>query len=282
MTEQRSVAIWRDGAAVAVPADEPVLTAADHGLVRGDGAFESVAVLDGRTPHLAAHLARLARSAALLEIPPPGDDVWHALVDAVLVRWRAETEGVLRLFLTRGPGDEAPPTALALLAPVPAETVRQRTAGISVVSLSLGIPADFRAQAPWLLGGAKTLSYAVNMAAYRHAHRLGADDVVLTSLEGELLEGPTSTVVWAAGGTLHTPPTETGILPGTTVARLFERAEADGWPTARSHGTVDDLHAADAVWLMSGVRGAAPVHTLDGVRRADAGLTARVRGLLAR
>ncbi len=282
VTEQRSVAIWRDGAAVVVPADEPVLTASDQGLVRGDGVFESVAVVDGATPHLAAHLARMTRSAALLEIPHPGDDVWRALAGAVLDGWPARDEGVLRLFLTRGPGDGAPPTALALLAPVPEETVRQRTSGISVVSLSLGVPADLRAQAPWLLGGAKTLSYAVNMAAYRHAHRLGADDVVLTSLEGQLLEGPTSTVVWAAGGTLHTPPTETGILPGTTVARLFERATEAGRPTARTRGTVDDLHAADAVWLLSGVRGAASVHTIDGVHRGDAGLTARVRELLGR
>jgi len=282
VTEQRSVAIWRNGAAVTVPADEPVLTASDQGLVRGDGVFESVAVLDGATPHLPAHLARLARSAALLEIPHPGDDVWRGLIDAVLDGWPARTEGLLRLFLTRGPGEGAPPTALALLAPVAAETVRQRTSGISVIRLSLGVPADLRAQAPWLLGGAKTLSYAVNMAAYRHAHRLGADDVVLTSLEGLLLEGPTSTVVWAAGGTLHTPPTETGILPGTTVARLFERAGEAGWPTARTRGTVDDLHAADAVWLLSGVRGAAAVHTLDGVARADAGLTTRVQELLAR
>jgi 4-amino-4-deoxychorismate lyase len=282
VTDQRSVAIWRDGAAVVVPADEPVVTASDQGLVRGDGAFESVAVLDGATPHLPAHLARLTRSAALMELPHPGDDVWHALAGAVLAGWPAGTEGVLRLFLTRGEGEGSAPTALALLAPVPAETVRQRTTGISVVSLSLGVPADFRAQAPWLLGGAKTLSYAVNMAAYRHAHRLGADDVVLTSLEGQLLEGPTSTVVWAAGGTLHTPPVETGILPGTTVARLFERAEAAGRPTARTPGTVADLHAADAVWLLSGVRGAAHVHTVDGVARGDAGLTASVRELLAR
>jgi 4-amino-4-deoxychorismate lyase len=148
------------------------------------------------------------------------------------------------------------------------------------VSLGLGVPADFRATAPWLLGGAKTLSYAVNMAALRHAHAVGADDVVLTSLEGRLLEGPTSTVVWAAGGTLHTPPLDTGILPGTTVARLFERAADDGWPTSSSPGTVADLHAADAVWLLSGVRLAAVVHTLDGVPRGDAGLTARVRALL--
>jgi 4-amino-4-deoxychorismate lyase len=278
--DQRRVAAWRDGAAVAVPADEPVVTAFDQGLGRGDGVFESVAVAVARTPYLDAHLARLSRSAALLELADPGQPVWRALVDTVLADWPADVEGVCRLFLTRGLGDGLPPTALALLAPVPAETVRQRIEGISAVSLSLGVPADFRAQAPWLLGGAKTLSYAVNMAALRHAHSVGADDVVLTSLEGRLLEGPTSTVVWAAGGTLHTPPLETGILPGTTAARLFECAADDGWPTAYSPGTVADLHAADAVWLLSGVRLAAVVHTLDGVRRGDAGLTQRVRALL--
>jgi 4-amino-4-deoxychorismate lyase len=191
-------------------------------------------------------------------------------------------EGVCRLFLTRGLGEGMPPTVIALLAEVPADTLRQRAEGIAVVSLGLGVPADFRAKAPWLLGGAKTLSYAVNMAAQRHAHAAGADDVVFTSLEGLLLEAPTSTLVWAAGGTLHTPPTDTGILPGTTQARLFARAADGGWPTSITAGTVPDLHAADAVWLVSGVRGAATVHTLDGVRRGDAGLSGRVRELLAR
>jgi 4-amino-4-deoxychorismate lyase len=280
VADLRTVAVWRDGAAVAVPADRPVVTAFDAGLGRGDGVFESVSVVGGRTPHLAAHLDRLARSAGLLGIPDPGAAAWRALTEATLGTWDPGTEGVLRLFLTRG--DRDVPTAVALLSPVPAEVLAQREHGIAVVSLSLGVPAGFRATAPWLLGGAKTLSYAVNMAAQRHAQARGADDVVLTSLEGQVLEGPTSTVVWAADGGLRTPPVDTGILPGTTQARLFARAEEDGWPTAVTSATVADLHAADAVWLVSGIRGAAVVHSLDGVRRADAGLTARVRELLAR
>jgi 4-amino-4-deoxychorismate lyase len=280
--DQRRVAIWSDGGPVAVPADRPVVTAFDQGLGRGDGVFESVAVVRGGTPHVAAHLDRLARSAALLELADPGEPVWRALLGTVLAGWPADVDGVCRLFLTRGLGEGLPPTALALLSPVPAEVLRQRAEGISVVTLGLGVPAAFRAEAPWLLGGAKTLSYAVNMAAGRHAHSVGADDVVFTSLEGQLLEAPTSTVVWAAGGMLHTPPLDTGILPGTTVVRLFARAADAGWPTSVTTGTVADLHAADAVWLLSGVRGVAVVHTLDGVRRGDDGLSAKVRELLAR
>ncbi|MCV2490374.1 aminotransferase class IV [Geodermatophilus sp. YIM 151500] len=282
MTDLRRVAVWTDGGVDVVPGDRPVVTAFDAGLGRGDGVFESVSVREGRAPHLAAHLARLARSAAALALTDPGEPAWRALVDAVLAGWDAGTEGVVRLFLTRGLGDGTPPTALALLSPVPAEVLRQRAEGISVVSLGLGVPADFRTTAPWLLGGAKTLSYAVNMAALRHAHGLGADDAVLTSLEGRLLEAPTSSVVWAVDGELRTPPPDTGILPGTTQARLFARAAEAGRPTRVAHGTVDDLHAADAVWLVSGVRGVARVHTLDGVARGDDGLTGQVRDLLAR
>ena len=62
----------------------------------------------------------------------------------------------------------------------------------------------------------------------------------------------------------------------------FARAGDDGWPTSVTTGTVDDLHAADAVWLLSGIRGTASVHTLDGVPRGDADLSDRVRTLLAR
>ena len=278
----RAVAVWRNGAAVPVPGGDPVVTAFDVGLVRGDGVFESVAVVDGATPHLAAHLERLGRSAALMELPDPGEVAWRALVSCVLEDWPAGVESVCRLILTRGLGTGTPPTALAQISPITPDVLRQRLDGVAVLSLGLGVPADYRAQAPWLLAGAKTLSYAVNMAALRHAAGRGADDVVFTSLEGRLLEGPTSTVVWAAGGVLHTPPLDTGILWGTTMARLFARAEEAGWPTATAPGTVDDLHAAEAVWLVSGVRGAATVHTLDGVPRGDAGLTVRVRELLAR
>jgi 4-amino-4-deoxychorismate lyase len=279
--DERAVAVWRDGRAVAVPPGEPVVTAFDQGLARGDGVFESVLVAGGATPHLGAHLARLARSAALLDLADPGAEAWGALVDAVLAGWPRDREGACRLFLTRGLGEGMAPTALAVLAPLTPEVLHQREHGISVVSLGLGLPATFRAGAPWLLGGAKTLSYAVNMAALRHAHAEGADDVVFTSLEGHLLEGPTSTVVWAAGGALHTPPLDTGILAGTTAARLLTRAAESGWATSVTPGSVADLHAADAVWLVSGIRGPATVHTLDGVPRGDAGLTPRIRELLA-
>src|SRR3954464_15951858 len=88
----RRVAVWRDGAPLAVPADEPVLTAFDQGLGRGRRVFESVAVLGGDTPHLKPHLARMAGSAALLQLSGRGPAVWSALVEPVMGDWLAKRE----------------------------------------------------------------------------------------------------------------------------------------------------------------------------------------------
>lgn len=272
------MAVWQDGAARLVDPGAPVFSAFDLGPARGDGVFETMLVRAGAALKREAHLRRLGRSAALMGIPSPEPADWQALI-ALLAGRHGPGDGALKLMLTRGIEGVTAFTAVAALSPVGAEVLRQRRDGIAVVTLTLGIPGDLRAGSPWLLGGVKSLSYAVNMAAQRHARSLGADDALFVSLDGRLLEGPTSTVVWARDGVLHTPPVELGVLAGTTQRLLFDRAGEAGLGTTISAGTVADLQAADAVWLVSSVRGAAAVVSLDGVRRGDGGLTARVQEL---
>ena len=263
----------------------PLLRADDVGVLRGDGCFETVRVADAASGELdgfEAHLARLARSAARLELPAPPAAAWRELVGAVLDGWPRPGEAMLRLVLTRGVEDAAGvpvPVGYALLVDVPTETVRQRRDGVRVVTLSRGVPADAHRQAPWLLGGVKTISYAVSMAALRHARSVGADDVIFVSTDGQLLEAPTATVVWATGGTLHTPPPAAlGVLDGITVRTLFARAAGAGLGTAVTRGRPADLRSADGVWLVSSVRVAVPVLALDGAAvPADPDLTARVQ-----
>ena len=122
---------------------------------------------------------------------------------------------------------------------------------------------------PWLLAGAKTLSYAVNMAALRHAARGGAGDVIFVSSDGYILEGPRSTVVIAAKGDegrtcLLTPPPWYPILRGTTQQALFEVARDNGYDCDYRVLRPADLFAAQGVWLVSSITLAARVHTLDG------------------
>lgn len=262
-----------------VPADTPLVRADDLGVLRGEAVFETVRVAAGRPAYLAEHLARLAGSAARLDLPlPPG---WPELVAHVLAEAPAplRADGVLRLVCTRGaPG--RPPVAYALLTPVPAETVRGREQGVRVVTVTLGVAAGARAAAPWLLGGVKCTSYAVNMATLRHAAAQGCDDAIWVSSDGQVLEAPTSSVAWVSGGTLVTPPAdEVGVLAGTTVAAALGLLAT---PYEVRPGTAAELAAADEVMLLSSIRGVAPVVELDGRPLPVGPVTAALRQAVER
>ena len=174
---------------------------------------------------------------------------------------------VVKLVATRGVEGSGTPTAWVQVSTAP-DAEQQRKDGISVLLLDRGYDSLAASRAPWLLLGAKTLSYAVNMAALRYAKANGADDVIFTSADGKVLEGPTSSVILAVEEDgvkmLLTPELESGILPGTTQRALFDAAEAAGW--ARGYGPLEPAHLmeADAVWLVSSIRLLAPVTSIDG------------------
>ncbi|HXR44427.1 MAG TPA: aminotransferase class IV, partial [Pseudolysinimonas sp.] len=143
-----------------------------------------------------------------------------------------------------------------------------RTAGIRVVLLDRGLRHDVAQTSPWLLAGAKTLSYAVNRAAAREAVRRGADDAVFVSSDGFLLEGPTANLVLRRGDALLTPRIDQGILAGTTQGDLFDFAAQRGLTASQQLLRPEDLTSADAAWLVSSVRHAAPIRSVDGVERS--------------
>ena len=151
---------------------------------------------------------------------------------------------------------------LAVAGPIPAEIVRGREHGVRVVTLTLGVEAGTRARAPWLLGGVKSTSYAINMATQRAAAKQGAEDAIWLSSDGEVLEAPTATVAWVKAGVVVTPPAdEVGTLPGTTAEATLAHSPL---PVEVRRGTAEELAEADEVMLLSSVRGVAPVVELDG------------------
>jgi 4-amino-4-deoxychorismate lyase len=255
-----------------VDSDNAVVASDDLGLTRGDGCFEATrvstdAATKHRIDHLTEHLHRFQASAAALDLPEVDFAEWHSLIGQVLSGWEEPGEAMLKLMMSRGreSAPTGPITGIATVTPIAETALRQRRDGISVITLGRGTTSDAFKAAPWLLGGVKTLSYAVNVAAGRVAVRRGGDDVLFTSADGYVLEGPTSAVVWSASGWLCSTPTgATGILDSITQRAIFQAAERSGLPTRYELGTVTDLCRADGVWLVSSGRGAARVHTIDG------------------
>ncbi|NUT37339.1 MAG: aminotransferase IV [Hamadaea sp.] len=261
----------------------PLVRADDLGVLRGDGIFEAVHVRGGKPWMLDEHLARLVRSAARMEIPLPRLDALRELADLACsaIGPAAEREHYLRLVLTRGPEDGGEPTCYATVSPVGEVSIRPRTTGVRVRTATLGYPVGERSVAPWLLGGVKSLSYAVNMASQRWAQAHGADDVIWLSADGYVLEAPTSSVVWREGDRLLTVPAEpTGILPGTTARHLLDHADDLDLTPAEELVTAAGLAAADGVWLISSIRGVVQVRAIDDAELPESPDTRRIRALL--
>ena len=239
-----------------VAADEPVLHADDEALLRGRASFETMRVYGGRPFRLRDHLRRMEASAARLGIPWPAG--FEELAGEALAASGAG-DAVLRLYLTPGPEGSGMPTGLALVSSLPPDLEDRRARGIKLVSL-LGV----RAEAPWLLGGVKSTSYAVNMAAEAEARARGADDAVFVRDDSVVLEGPVTNVWWRRGSTLYTPAPALGILAGVTRAVLAEQAPALGYEVEEGAYRLGELLAADEAFTSSSVREVLPVAEVDG------------------
>jgi len=243
----------------------PLLFADDLAAVRGDGIFETLLARDGRSCLLDAHLQRLAQSAEMMGLPAPDADAWRRAAAGAAARWASshDDEGVIRLVYSRGRESGGPPTAYITVNPLPDRVAAVRRDGLAALTLARGLVAA-ASDAPWLLAGAKTLSYAVNMAALRYAGARGAGDVIFVSSDGYVLEGPRSTVVTFTGGALLSPPPSLPILHGTTQQALFGVAAAKGYRCEYQPLRPADLVSAQGIWLVSSITLAARVHTLDG------------------
>ena len=258
----------------------PHLSVLDLAATRGDGIFESVSVARGKAHAVEAHLRRLAHSAAILDLPGPDLDVWRAAIETVIAELDPVPEALIKAVMTRGIEGDNRPTGWVYVSPSP-DYADARANGIRVVMLDRGYRHDVERTSPWLLAGAKTLSYAVNRAVLREASRRDADDVIFISSDGFVLEGPTASVLFRRGNSLLTPGTGLGILDGTTQGDIFAWAAENGFETGFEQLTPAELGEADAVWLVSSGRQAAPVREIDGEPHAvDASLTSEINAYL--
>lgn len=227
------------------------LSVFDVGLQRGYGCFEAFRAYQGRIFRLDAHLDRLERSAAQLAIALPSR--------SDLERWAADRAAaggdcIVRMFVTGGldplhPGTDNSVIVIVELLPPPKDS-------LEIAPLP----------APWHPGGsvseltgAKTLSYGPNLAASLAARRTGADDALLISRDGSVLEGPTYSIAWITDARLETPGIELGILASITRSVALEVAPSCGLEVHGGSFPLERMLAADEVVALSTLKEVMPV-----------------------
>jgi para-aminobenzoate synthetase / 4-amino-4-deoxychorismate lyase len=225
------------------------------------GVFSTTLVVAGRAVEVDAHLARLEASLRALygEAVPAGA---RALIE----------DGAAGLELGR-----------LRLTVVPGIEPDVRVAAVDAATVFPGWDEAASLAAVVVPGWNGAHKWADRRMLDRAQAELGADLPLLLDPDGSVLEASRSNVFAVHGGVVATPPLDGRVLPGIARGRAIEVARAAGIEVVERVLGIDELAAADEVFLTGGVRGVEPVARLRGVGEWDSDeLTARVGAELQR
>jgi branched-chain amino acid aminotransferase len=251
--------IWLNGRIYDEP-HEATIAATDHGLLVGDGVFETLKVTEQGAFAVRRHLNRMSRSAAALGLPAPDHILIREGIAAVL-EGRDFPRGKLRITYTggRGPlGSEAPfgpPSLVVALAPADAAA-----------------PLTSIVTAPWTrnergaLTGVKSTSYAENVRTLAYAAERGCSEAIFLNTAGHVCEGTGTNIFLVFGDTIVTPPLSSGPLAGVTRELIMERTLVQ-----ERELTLNEAKAADEAFLTSSMR------DVQGIERWDDQIFNRTR-----
>jgi branched-chain amino acid aminotransferase len=255
VTEQDAGWVWVDGTLVAGSVAR--ISPFDHGLLVGDGVFETVRVYGGEPFAWTRHLDRLAHSASGLGLEVPDRDELHAAACSVLAA-NGHGEARLRVTVTGG------------VAPLGSERGRGGPTVVVASSALRAWPDSVRVVVvPWVrnergaTAGLKTTSYAENVRALAFAHERGASEAIFANTRDELCEATGSNVFVVRDGRVATPPGSSGCLLGVTRALVLELAAAAGMVVDEAPLSLDALRQADEAFLTSTTREVQPISHVD-------------------
>jgi len=248
-----------------VPQSRATISVFDHGLLYGDGVFDTSCAWAGHIFMLDEHLERLYRSihATKIDFRMPRAELKDLIVETV--RRNGLMSAYIKVVVTRG------------ISPEPLLDPRNCVAGLIVFArpyLSLvdperakqGIAAKIvsvrRVPHESLDPKIKSLNYLNIVLAKIEAIESGCDDAVMLDTQGYVCEGPGYNLFAATGGALITPAKT--ILLGITRLAVFEIARELGMPVVEGFYTPYDLYTADEVFFCSTAGGIIPIARIDG------------------
>lgn len=233
----------------------------DRGFLFGDSVYEVLPAFGGRMFLFREHFDRLARSLREIRLENPHThEEWRGILEQLIAR-NASSDLYIYVQVSRGmeygrnhafPA-VVKPTVFAMASPLPVFTDAQRAAGLSAITVE-----DFR----WGRCDIKSTALLANVLMKQQAADAGANEALIVR-DGEVLEGSSTSVFIVKGGVLVTPPNTHRILPGTTRDATLSLA-TNVMPAEIRSISIDELRAADEVWISAATRDVLPVTRVDG------------------
>ncbi|MBI1424337.1 MAG: aminodeoxychorismate lyase [Gammaproteobacteria bacterium] len=234
----------------------------DRGLLYGDGVFRTLCVEQGRPLHWAHHYRKLHQDCAALDLPCPEAALLAAELGQLSVR---QPDGIAKIIITRGTGERgyAPPASPApvrilSISPSPVFPEAYRKQGVRLRLCDLHLSHQPR------LAGIKHLNRLENVLAAAEWRDPDIAEGLLLDMDGNVIEGTRSNLFLVRNGILFTPDLSRCGVAGVQRERVMRYASSHSMACTTGCFTLDDVLAADEVFLVNSVIGLWPVCQLQG------------------
>jgi D-alanine transaminase len=257
-----------------LPMGEARISPMDRGFLFGDGIYEVIPSYDGKLVGFTLHMARMQEGLDAIEIELRLDhEQWRDIAAQLIAR---NGRGNLGLYLHVSRGADTrrhhayptgiSPTVFAFTYQIPPGPLPEKSAA---TPYKVATAEDLR----WRRCNIKSISLLGNVMHYQLGHKGGQDETVLYNHKQELTEAASCNVYVIKNGIVATPLLDQQKLPGITRYMLLDILRRDGSIAVEERiVTLNELRAADEVWLSSSTRDIVPVVVVDGHPVGDGGI----------
>lgn len=247
--------LWLNGRIVA--SHEAHVSPFDHGLLVGDGVFETLIAREGKPFAAREHYERLVNSCQTLEMNCISEAEFMLGIESVLVA-NGWANARVRITLTSGDGPlgsergNDPGTVMVVATPLKGWPPTEKVSLVPWTRNSRGA-----------LAGVKSVSYGENVLALAYARKRGCGEALLANDRDELCEGTGSNVFVVKDGRLLTPALSSGCLAGITRMLVLQACEEAGIACEEVDLPVDILNECEEAFLTSSTRDVHPIERID-------------------
>ena len=228
----------------------------------GWGLFTTMRIFRGEAFAYERHWRRLEKDAGRIRLPFHFDAAQVRRHLSELLSANQVAEGTARIYMIYNRAGFWQSSE-----PMPEVDLILCTAGLPAYSgeARLGVAENGRhAASP--LAGVKTTSWLNNVWHLAEAQMAGWTEVILLNERGEVAECTSANIFCVKNGRVFTPPLSSGCLEGVTRDVLLEIAPHAGVPVSEKTLTMQDLYAADEVFITSTNRSLLGVSEISGRR----------------
>ena len=238
------------------PLDE--VSVFDRGLSFGDGLFETLAVLDSAPCLWERHLARLVDGCKRLMLPQPDLFTLEQEVQQLL---ESAGSSILKIIITRGISqrgyavpDQIEPTRILTLFPWEGPDQSHGELHLTVCRQTL---------APSAFAGIKHLNRLEQVMGRAEWHQEFAEGL-MCDRSGHVVEGTMSNIFIEKEGRIFTPELNECGVAGVVRGLILDAGEQLGHPVRQTRLRIEDVYAADALYITNSLLGVRRVtHLLD-------------------